>query len=383
MEEQSFQEKEGIIDSSISRLSESRPKFKPVLVKKLLAESDDDSDEAPINSDNSEEELDDFDGFQLLPDEGNNKDSSQISVPKADIKINIKDKSVSTTSAKTTSAKVVEDNGKSIKDKKCAQNPVLNTYLKDSLKISDYVSKKTEEEKLSQYNHKLKDTHAVKLEKSQDVVDQDNGIIQLQWQSNSSRQIDILAVPFKEQNELCLNAKSYSPEVKRICHSVSLNNNPTDVKEKVQHFESFNEAREEKEPQRYSSANVNKTYGETKDDKIQMHSKIQTEPIDNLKRSATKAIVNSSVMETPMKQLQGSTRPNPCHSHRNIFLTPQNKVGNDYLKNPIQTPATIFSHWSQHHMAQTPMHNQIPKSKESMPPTPSASITQAAQGTPR
>ena len=72
MEEHGIQEKDGL---GVRRLSESRPIFKPVLVKDLLAEqmeSDDDSDDQEnqaVNSDNSEEELEDLQSLQALPEE--------------------------------------------------------------------------------------------------------------------------------------------------------------------------------------------------------------------------------------------------------------------------------------------------------------------------
>ena len=93
--------------------------------------------------------------------------------------------------------------------------------------------------------------------------------------------------------------------------------------------------------------------------------KLNKTPVEN--ENVTSQTVTAQTLETPLKQQQLSNRPNPCNSHRNIFQTPQSKDVNEILKNSLQTPATIFSHWSQQHMAQTPMQNQLPISRESVP----------------
>ncbi|XP_043276203.1 serine/threonine-protein kinase mph1 isoform X2 [Venturia canescens] len=66
------------------------------------------------------------------------------------------------------------------------------------------------------------------------------------------------------------------------------------------------------------------------------------------------------VNDTPMKNNPpaGSMRPTPSISHRSMFQTPINaKLKQDYMKNHVQTPATIFGNWSRNHMVQTPLPN--------------------------
>lgn len=75
------------------------------------------------------------------------------------------------------------------------------------------------------------------------------------------------------------------------------------------------------------------------------------------------------LLDTPLKHNPptGSLRPIPSLSHRNIFQTPQNKSSRDYTNNQshIQTPATIFSSWSQNNSMHTPMQGRITESVHS------------------
>ncbi|XP_057327742.1 uncharacterized protein LOC130669079 [Microplitis mediator] len=71
---------------------------------------------------------------------------------------------------------------------------------------------------------------------------------------------------------------------------------------------------------------------------------------------------NHLASKTPLKHNPpvGSQRPIPSVSHRNIFQTPQNKTSGDYGNSShMQTPATIFSHWSQNNMINTPSQSRL------------------------
>ncbi|XP_012287709.1 serine/threonine-protein kinase MPS1 [Orussus abietinus] len=88
-----------------------------------------------------------------------------------------------------------------------------------------------------------------------------------------------------------------------------------------------------------------------------------------------------AVTETPVKHPSSNVNhPVPCSSHRNIFQTPQAKSNTDISKNHVQTPATIFSHWSQKSMLQTPIQNTVLKKREAVPVTEqSISSTQSTK----
>ncbi|XP_033229281.1 probable serine/threonine-protein kinase mps1 isoform X2 [Belonocnema kinseyi] len=83
-------------------------------------------------------------------------------------------------------------------------------------------------------------------------------------------------------------------------------------------------------------------------------------------RSSNTAGPSYLVTDTPLKhtQLPSGTRPTPCHSHKILFVTPQNQttpqkqIESDFQKNYAQTPATILSHWSQSGL-QTPLTSQV------------------------
>jgi hypothetical protein len=387
MEEQSFHEKEGLADNSgINRLSESRLKFKPVLVKKLLADvSDDDSDDQALNSDNSDEDCDDFDSFQPLPDESTSDMTSKTLVTKANVNVNIATQNERVSAIEGTTVSVKYDNNKVVenidltkpsdntnKDNEIKQKSILNSFRNDSVQKNENSIQILEEEK---YIDKF-----TKHKSGKDVIDKDN-LHQLQWQSKCSGIIDKRkSLPVKNNSEPSINPKSYTPDIKPSFHNIA-NNQANDVKDKsVQYFECFNEMKNND----YFSTNQNKPHNiinKENDDKALTSSKMQMNQANNIistiSNSASKTTVG--VIDTPMKQPQGSLRPNPCHSHRNIFQTPQNKMGNDYVKNPIQTPATIFSLWSQQHMAQTPM-TKISGTQESVQ-TPVTNITVQSQNT--
>lgn len=367
MDEHSFHEKEGHNDNSIQhRLSESRPKFKPVLVKKLLAdESDDDTDDPPSNSDHSDEEFDDFnDGFQPLSEETTNDGKTKPSlVAKADVEVDVavKDEAVVATASVTSTIEKVElpkTSDSNVRNKETESKSVLNAYLKDSLRITEYVVKKSEEEKL------LLDKAAAagaKRRSFKDSSDLESVTLQSQWQPKPATILDKRkSSSMKDPSDL--NAKpKYSPDIKRHSNNSVVN-------------------QESHEHHRFSSSNLNKQHSsEMSDEKASMA--LKSDPMSSAKCSSSQSTANASMaaMDTPMKQPQGSARPNPCHSHRNIFQTPQNKMGSEFAKNSIQTPATIFSHWSQQHMAQTPMQSQISSSREAREhmQTPATSIVQS------
>ncbi|XP_001604243.1 serine/threonine-protein kinase mph1 [Nasonia vitripennis] len=364
MEEHSFHEKEGHNDNSIQhRLSESRPKFKPVLVKKLLAdESDDDTDDPPSNSDHSDEEFDDFEGgFQPLSEETADDSKSKPSlVAKTDVQLDvvIKEEAVAATTSVTSTVEKVElpRSDGHVRSKEAAESKsVLNAYLKDSLRITEYVVKKSEEEKL------LLDKAPAGANCKSDL---ESVTLQSQWQPKAATILDKRkSSSMKDPNDL--NAKpKYSPDIKRHSNSSVVN------QESLEH-------------NRFSSSSLNKQHSnEISEERSSMASK--ADQIGSTKCSGSQSTANASMaaMDTPMKQPQGSARPNPCHSHRNIFQTPQSKIGSEFAKNSIQTPATIFSHWSQQHMAQTPMQSQISSSRESRESrepmqTPATSIAQS------
>ncbi|XP_011493853.1 PREDICTED: probable serine/threonine-protein kinase mps1 [Ceratosolen solmsi marchali] len=373
MEEQSFHEKEGLTDSSnVSRLSESRPKFKPVLVKKLLADvSDDDSDDQIPNSDNSDEDCDDFDSFQPLPDESSNEVNSKTLLSNTNIKINIATQNEGVSAVDGTTISVKYDNNKVIEniDLELKQKSILNSYRNDSLQKNEYSNKKTDEEKLCL--DKL-----TKHKSGKNLTDQDS-LHQLQWQSKCTGILNKRkSLPVKGQSESNIKLKSYSPDIKS---SFYVTNQVNDVKDKsMQYFESFNDIKDNE----YFSTSQNKSHiiNKENDDKALASSIMQTDQGNNVISNNSNSISNTtiSVIDTPMKQPHSSVRPNPCHSHRNIFQTPQNKIGNDYAKNPIQTPATIFSLWSQQHMTQTPMQNKASVTRETVQ-TPVTNISGQSQ----
>ena len=379
MGDQSIQEKDNIPDSSgAHRLSESRPKFKPVLVKKLLAdESDDDSDDQISNTEYSEEEFDDFDGFQPLSEECTADLTSKNSENKTDVKINIEVKNEglsaivsSASSVESKDVKVTEEielsktSDSNIRHEENERKSLLNTYLKDSLKISEYTTKKNEE------NFTMdKPSIGAKRKSPKDVGDLESATIQSHWQPQSVTNLDKRkSLPIKEQSDLNIKPKSYSPDIKRHSNNTHQLN---EVKEKVQHFESFADFKERQELRKYSSVNIIKSQtasNETNDSRPSIpSSNQQLDSINSAKVATSQASsATKGVMNTPMKHPQGTARPTPCLSHRNIFQTPQSKIGNEFAKNPMQTPATIFSHWSQQHLSQTPMQNNMHTSRDTM-----------------
>ncbi|XP_058801559.1 probable serine/threonine-protein kinase mps1 [Phymastichus coffea] len=393
MDDKSFQEKEGLIDNS-KRLSESRPIFKPVLVKKLLADvdSDDESDDQAPSSDESEEECDDLEGLQPLSECNENIVSKSvtektetngtirnkgIAESKSDFGIG-KDEIVKKDEVKISNASIkVDDSEKS----------QLSTYVKDSLKISESIIK--QEKKLMSD----KSNSAIKRKSYICSGDKDNAIVQMQWQAKIVKAVDQVKHSMaKEETDFNNQYKSYSPEIKR--HSASTASQSNEVKETMKSFESYSSVRESQEVHVSCSSSHSKTYNitgsigsttsTTQDDKLLVPSQVQVCQTNKSMVSSSQSALNSQkVTETPMKIPQGSTRPNPCNSHRNIFQTPQSKVSLDVSKNPAQTPATIFSHWSQQHMAQTPMNSQS-SARETMH-TPATNISQAqtSRQTPR
>ncbi|OXU25556.1 hypothetical protein TSAR_012389 [Trichomalopsis sarcophagae] len=351
------------VQLDVHGLSESRPKFKPVLVKKLLAdESDDDTDDPPSNSDHSDEEFDDFEGgFQPLSEETADDSKSKPSlVAKTDVQLDvvIKEEAAAATTSVTSTVEKVElpRSDGHVRSKEAAESKsALNAYLKDSLRITEYVVKKSEEEKL------LLDKAPAGANCKSDL---ESVTLQSQWQPKAATILDKRkSSSLKDPNDL--NAKpKYSPDIKRHSNSSVVN------QESLEH-------------NRFSSSSLNKQHSnEISEEKSSVASK--ADQIVSTKCSGSQSTANASMaaMDTPMKQPQGSARPNPCHSHRNIFQTPQSKIGSEFAKNAIQTPATIFSHWSQQHMAQTPMQSQISSSRESRESrepmqTPATSIAQS------
>lgn len=77
--------------------------------------------------------------------------------------------------------------------------------------------------------------------------------------------------------------------------------------------------------------------------------------------------LNQYSSETPIKQIQisGSSRPNPCNSHKSLFITPQSKIDVDCQKNSMAKHSTSFAHFSQNNL-QTPMQNQKSRLIESI-----------------
>lgn len=358
MNEQSFHEKDVLVEASANRLSDARPKFKPVLVKKLLADvSDDDTDDPESNTENSDEEFDDFDGgFQPLPDEGSNDNMDNTILPRTDVGSSaVSPVAVSFNTVEGMEPRASDSNAR-VTDYE--QKSVLNTYLKDSLKISDYVVRKSDVEKIP-----LEKSTSLQRKSSQGLsLDHASVTVQSQWKPVKT--LDKRKSSTIKEQESNVVAKSYSPDVKRHSYHIAVSQ--------------ASEVKESRESRRYSSTSVGKqqnTINEANEEKAAGPSTIQIDQVNSGKSAPSNLVVNtpSVVLDTPMKQPQGSTRPNPCLSHRNIFQTPQNKMAGDFVKNPIQTPATIFSHWSQHHMAQTPMQNPIPVSRESIQ-TPGGSI---------
>ncbi|KAJ8679895.1 hypothetical protein QAD02_015682 [Eretmocerus hayati] len=261
--------------------------------------------------------------------------------------------------------------GRASIDKPTLQKTVLNSYLKETLKISEFVPRSDERGRSVE-----KTLSGAK--RNRDSVGRESSI--LQWQPKSFQDKQSTPV-FKDQSDSTSQAKSYSPDVKRLSHS-SIHNQFKD--EPQQHVENAIDRNEVREPPK--CANVNFQSQKMNDlvinDKITtIHQKVQVDPTNSALRHST-SNASLGMMETPMKMPQGSSRPNPCNSHRNIFETPQNKAGDDFSKNPIQTPATIFSHWSQHHMAQTPVQGKILANKELMQ-TPSDQRHYSKHETPR
>nr|XP_012231730.1 PREDICTED: LOW QUALITY PROTEIN: protein kinase 3 [Linepithema humile] len=56
--------------------------------------------------------------------------------------------------------------------------------------------------------------------------------------------------------------------------------------------------------------------------------------------------INRLVSETPLKHLQSTKHPNPSMSHKQLFQTPQSQPSSDPSMNLVQTPSTILSNWA-------------------------------------
>ncbi|KAH0563829.1 serine/threonine-protein kinase mph1 isoform X1 [Cotesia glomerata] len=92
--------------------------------------------------------------------------------------------------------------------------------------------------------------------------------------------------------------------------------------------------------------------------KIESTSALDRQPLTN----QYQILSNQLATKTPLKQNPpiSSSRPVPSVSHKNLFQTPQNKTNGDYVNSShIQTPATIFSHWTQNNMMSTPLQNRM------------------------
>ncbi|CAD6234203.1 GSCOCG00007648001-RA-CDS, partial [Cotesia congregata] len=92
--------------------------------------------------------------------------------------------------------------------------------------------------------------------------------------------------------------------------------------------------------------------------KIESTTGLDRQPLTNQYQSLS----NQLATKTPLKQNPpiSSSRPVPSVSHKNLFQTPQNKTSGDYVNSShIQTPATIFSHWTQNNMMSTPLQNRM------------------------
>lgn len=335
MEDQSH-EKETLPDSSIvHRLSESRPSLQPVLVKKLLAEndeSDDDEDENYVNneaaiSDNSEEDLD----TNLIIFDDDNNDNDDKKIKKVSVKV------ADIVDSGTEVAQSVE---KSV-DNQLLENLKLVDVLKKDSSVAD-------QEKLAVSGYKRKSS----------LTEMDCTVQQRQPSMTVESRKLLLT---KTHNDPSLQIRD-SPGVKRHSHSIALS-----------HISEASEKLSDATTESYSDLKKISRHSSTSDDKITESSKISIDQTSDSKITATHSSLNTTahgVTDTPMKHLQDTTRPNPCKSHRNIFQTPQNKIGNEYAKNPIQTPATIFSLWSQKHMTQTPQQNSKSVVNESVMQTP-------------
>ncbi|XP_014203423.1 serine/threonine-protein kinase pakF [Copidosoma floridanum] len=342
MEEQSFHEKEELAESlTVHPQPEPWVKFKPVLVKKLLAEmSDDDLDDSDDNgtpkSENSDDESDNLDGCQPLSEECTSDLVLSNLTTQTNVQVDI-----------AVGGEIVEKS-----------DTIQKINDVDSSKVNECTAR-TEEDKL---------LSGSKCRSSKGSTEPDGSLLS-RWQS----QINIdkrKSLPVKDQSEPSIKSKC-TPDPKRYSHGVAFGHTNESQDKYGHQYETYANSKESQEPRRYSSASSGKLYNtnnEFMDDKISASVKMPVDQANNRRTSAAHSTLNVThgVMDTPMKHLHGSTRPNPCTSHRNIFQTPQDKNGNEYAKNPMQTPATIFSHsLSQRHMAQTPMQTLMPVGKES------------------
>lgn len=353
MEDQSLLEKLRYSDSSQVRLSESRLKFKPVLVKKLLAnESDDDSDDPTPNSENSCEESD-FDDFQPLP-EGSFKEEKD----KNDSLLNV--------------AKSKEEEPSSVEEKeiKIENNYSQKNTLEQSKKKKEEVTNSHSSLRLTLQNTHIRDQKIKKkLISEKTVILSDSPTLKIvEPADKNSNQASCNTKIHKKESSTTKNNNDFQSKPKSPKSNQSFQN--TDYKLKVSHlFEQPNENIESLQSSKFSFLNNEvQAYQLTK----QHVTNTNSEQIQNLSHLSN---ASHAVLNTPIKSVPNvSFRPTPCLSQRNVFQTPQSKLNdNDFSKNSLQTPATIFSHWSQQHLPQTPMQNQILQTRESLK-TPAGNI---------
>ena len=145
-----------------------------------------------------EEEFDDFDGFQSLSEECTADLASKNSETKTDVKINIEVKIVghsavvnSASSVESKDVKVTEEielartsDSNYIRHNESERKSLLNTYLKDSFKISEYTKNNKENFTMD------KPSIGAKRKSSKDVGDLESATIQSHWQPQPVTNLD-------------------------------------------------------------------------------------------------------------------------------------------------------------------------------------------------
>ncbi|XP_014231636.1 serine/threonine-protein kinase mph1 [Trichogramma pretiosum] len=341
MDEHSFLEKDGAPDNSMAkRLSESRPLFKPVLVKDILAEhdgdDDDSDDEQIINSDNSDEESIELDGCQPLSDEAGNDVSDE--------------------------GKENHIENQVFNQPTHQEHPIQHAYHRNS---GDYPS----ESKIAGKSKEVFDK----------VYDQELAAEHSHYKSAAdyaARRTDSYPADFPTDKPLKVSRSSDE--------MVSASENaygPIKSQSLYQYAEERKLARDLPQHKHSLQNIVVKQDIEIKEE--EHHKKyVVKQKSTEVQQKLTHNNMHAS--DTPMKHPHLTTRPNPSTSHRNIFQTPQNKAGNEFTKNSLQTPATIFSHsWHKQHMAQTPMQSQLSSRDSVRTPAANSMISQTSRETPR
>ena len=354
MEEHSFHDRNSLSGNSGSLgAMGQRPKLQPVRIKALLESygSDDDSEDRERDSEKSEEESDDTDDFQPLPEDSqdpsvNNDFKAENVMPKLE---SVPEEYQTDVISKDSLSKEKNELDNIQENLFLKENSLLLKKHNDDMEVKKMTTSRIQESKVCSPPPASKN---------------DNNVL------NKLALLGIVAENVKR-------SKSYSPESRSNEFDLLKEKEMKQKETKFRHSEFCPESKERKNS--YKSDIAFQEFLSNKNDKIFLNDSKQTEsnrsneqlPVQRTFITENTAVASSFtgtpqlVTETPLKQTQviGSTRPIPCYSRRDLYMTPQNNVASDYQKSFPPTPATILSNWS-HNQMQTPLQDQMCKHKE-------------------